>query len=108
MPYDNTNNNVSSMAMASTSAFIDETVNVKVFDQNGNVLKTDSIAIPGGHHIAFIIAQKWPELANTQGSLVFRPANVIANVSIMGLRFASIATGFTVTTLPVMQHFDAP
>ena len=105
MPFDNTGGNVSSMALASTYYLSDEAIDVTAIDQDGNILKRDTVAIQALHHLSFILAKKWPELNNVQGTLIFKPLDVVANVSIMGLRFASIEAGFTVATLPLMQHY---
>jgi len=105
IPFDNQNGNVSSMAMSNTSPYSTETVNVKAVDQNGNTLKTDTISIGANQHTSFIIAERWPELTNTQGSLIFTPSDFIADISLMGLRFASLQNGFTVATLPVIQQY---
>ena len=105
IPFDNKNGNVSSMAISNTSSYSTETVNVKAVDQNGNTLKTDTVSLGANQHTSFIIAQRWPELTNTQGSLIFTPSDIIADVSLMGLRFASLQNGFTVATLPVIQHY---
>ena len=105
IPFDNKNGNVSSMAISNTSSYSTETVNVKGVDQNGNTLKTDTVSLGANQHTSFIIAQRWPELTNTQGSLIFTPSDIIADVSLMGLRFASLQNGFTVATLPVIQHY---
>jgi hypothetical protein len=105
IPYDNKNGNVSSMAMCNTSAYSAETVNVKVVDQSGNTLKADTVSLGANQHTSFIIAQRWPELANTQGSLIFTPSDTIADISLMGLRFASLQNGFTVATLPILQQY---
>ena len=105
IPFDNKNGNVSSIAMSNTSPYSVETVNVKVVDQSGNTLKADTLSLGANQHTSFILAQRWPELANTQGSLIFTPTDIIADISVMGLRFASLQNGFTVATLPVIQHF---
>jgi hypothetical protein len=105
IPFDNENGNVSSMAMSNTSPYSTEAVNVKAVDRNGNTLTSDTISIGANQHTSFIVAQRWPELANTQGSLIFTPSDSIADISLMGLRFASLQNGFTVATLPVIQQY---
>jgi hypothetical protein len=105
IPFDNQNGNVSSMAMSNTSPYSTESVNVKAVDQNGNTLTSGTISLGANQHTSFIITQRWPELANTQGSLIFTPTDSIADISVMGLRFASLQNGFTVATLPVIQQY---
>ena len=105
IPFDNQNGNVSSMAMANTSPYSTEAVNVKAVDQNGNTLTSGTISLGANQHTSFIITQRWPELANTQGSLIFTATDSIADISVMGLRFASLQNGFTVATLPVIQQY---
>ena len=105
MPFDNTNGNVSSVAVANTSALDQDMVNVTAVDQNGNTLVTDTISIGANQHTSFILAERWVALRNAQGTLVVTPSTVFATVSLMGLRFASLQNGFTVTTLPVIQQY---
>lgn len=106
-PFDNTGGNVSSMAIASTNVSANETVNVLVKDEFGNTLLTDSITMKALNHTAFILTDKWAATANKRGTLIFTPPSGVPNtqLSLMALRFESLANGFTVTALPPIQTF---
>ena len=100
-PFDNTNGNISSMAMVDTSAYSNDAIKVTVKDEGGHVILTDTITLKSLQHIAFVLTDRWPGLNNVRGTVLFAPsANSYSFTSMMALRFAALSAGFTMTTLP--------
>jgi hypothetical protein len=83
MPYDNTNGNVTSFAVANpTNA--SETISVS-FQSAGGAISQESLTIPANGHEAFAFPSQFPGTANGQGLSEFYTAN--GGFSLIGLLF---------------------
>ncbi len=82
--FDNTNDFVTSMAIANTD-FVSASMEFTVRDEQGETLTTGSMAMAAMSHAAFTLPQKWPGTAGKRGSVEFQVTSGWA--SAMGLRF---------------------
>lgn len=95
LAYDNTNGYGYGVALVDSAQTVppgqgDDTVDVSIADQNGNQIATDSFPIAPGSHQTFMLADKYPAVANTKGTvtLSMRTTSGWESLSGLGLRFA--------------------
>lgn len=98
LPLDNTRGYVTSMAICNPSRFSTSSVPYTIYDENGAVLKRDSISLASGRKIAFATPERWPETAGRRGTIKFR--GQLTSWSVLGFRFHP---GGTFTTVNVME-----
>jgi hypothetical protein len=85
LPFDNTSGYTTSIALLNPSQFGDSTVPITIYDEAGNVLKTDSVSLRAGHKTAFALPERWGETAGRRGSIHFQ--GNLASLSVLGFRF---------------------
>ena len=84
---------VTGVALANTYQNMPLTVSVTVNDLNGNKILTDTLTLPGYGHTSFMLTDKYPQLANQKGFVVFSGGYYM---NVLGLRATS--TTFTSIT----------
>jgi virginiamycin B lyase len=87
LPFDNTSNYTTGVALANVAT---QSANIRVVirDDTGTVLLTNSIALPAQGHTSFALATNYPNTAQHRGSVEFNtPPN--GKISVLGLRFNS-------------------
>lgn len=85
MPYDNTRGYVTSIAVCNPSEFSTSSVPYTIYDENGAVLKRDSLALQRGNKVAFATPERWPETAGKRGTIHFQ--GQLTYWSVLGFRF---------------------
>ncbi len=108
LPFDYTNS-VVGVAIANSYQTTQLTVNVKAYDLSGNSLFTDTLQLPGMGHTAFMLADKYPQLAGTQGIVIFTGTGTDQNnpngyMNVLGLRANLAGTTFT-SIIPVVPCY---
>jgi hypothetical protein len=87
LAYDNTNGNVTSMAIANLSQTEVARVRVAFRDPSGRLLKVDRVKdIPARGHFAFALESEFPFLQGQRGTADFWILS--GNISVLGLRFS--------------------
>ena len=87
LPFDNTDNYTTGVALANV-ATQSASVAVVIRDDTGTVLLKNSIALPAQGHTSFALATSYPTTAQHRGSVEFdTPPN--GKISVLGLRFNS-------------------
>ena len=68
MPFDETNGALVGLALTNSSSTLTQTALVVAYDRTGNVIVDDfSIALQPQQHMAFVLSQQYPALANQSG-----------------------------------------
>ncbi len=98
LPFDNTDNFVTSMALVNASATIGAAVNVVIRDEAGQQIGTDTISLPGRGHIAFELRERMASTRNRRGTAEFTSTSQITG---LGLRFNP---GGAFTSFPVLKR----
>lgn len=95
LAYDNTTGYNYGVALVDSNTYTyagqpNDTVNVIVVDQTGKQIATDSFQIAPSGHLTFVLANKYPAIANTRGTVTFRisTSNGIGTLAGLGLRAA--------------------
>jgi len=100
VPFDNTDNTATGIAVNSVSL---QTMNVPVIvrDDTGAQIATDTITLPPNAHVAFtLVTDKYPQTANIRGTVEFgTPPG--GQIGALGIR---IPTAHTFTTLPALAR----
>jgi hypothetical protein len=104
IPFDHTNA-VFGVALANSWQSTALTVNVRAVNPSGTTIPTavQSIQLPGNGHTAFLLTDKFPELANLQGLVVFTPVpsdqnNTFGLINALGLRANAEGTSLSTVT----------
>jgi hypothetical protein len=92
LPFDHTTS-VTGVAIANSWIQTPLTVTVTIFDINGNQILTDSFSVPGSGHTAFMLTDRYPQLAGVRGFALFSGSYFM---NVLGLR--ATATTFTSIT----------
>ncbi|HEY3440912.1 MAG TPA: hypothetical protein VGK29_09180 [Paludibaculum sp.] len=98
LPYDNTENFVTSMAIVNTNATTGATVSVTLRDESGTVLGTDSIGLNPRGQFSFRLIDRFPLLANRRGVVEFITNG--PDISGLGLRFNPSGAYTSLPALP--------
>jgi hypothetical protein len=86
LPFDNTNDYVTSMALVNLSNTTAATVRVAFLDPQGNIFKVDRLeSIPARGHIAFELERKFPYLQGRKGTAQFWATT--GQITLLGLEF---------------------
>lgn len=95
LAYDNTNGYSYGVALCDTNTDTylgqpNDTVNVYILDQAGNQVATDSFEIAPAGHMTFMLADRYPVIANTRGTITFAitTSSGIGTLAGLGLRAA--------------------
>jgi len=97
LPFDNTDNFVTSMALVNSSATLGSTISVIIRDEAGVQIGTDSITLNGRGHTAFTLTDRFNVSRNRRGTAEFSSSN--AQITGLGLRFNP---GGAFTSFPVL------
>lgn len=97
VPFDNTENFVTSMALVNSSATLGTTISVVLRDENGVQIGTDSINLGGRGHTAFALTDRFTASRVRRGTAEFTSSN--AQITGLGLRFNP---GGAFTSFPVL------
>jgi hypothetical protein len=102
IPFDNTSGQyVSSLAFANTTS-ASQVYPIEFYDQSGNLLVPDTLALTPKQHTAFVSAQTYPALAGKKGVLLIHGNSTDLSVpTVLGL--LSNTTGAITTIIPVTQ-----
>jgi hypothetical protein len=71
-PFDNTRGYVTSIALVNPGSFSSVTMPLTIYDENGTVLKTDSVSLASGNKTAFALPDRWRETAGNRGTIHFQ------------------------------------
>jgi len=96
LPYDNTNNDQTALAIANQSA-APQTVAVTLFDQSGVQVASSQVNLPAFGHSAFFVPAQFAQAAGQLGIIQFQSA---AGVTGIGLRFSPAGT---FTSIPIIK-----
>ena len=91
MPFDNTQGNVTAVAIANTNPTQSLTVSL-LFETDGGAQSAGSIVLPPHAHQAFVVPLNNPAVAGFRGSIQFTAPS--SDIAVMGLEFTS-AGAFT-------------
>jgi hypothetical protein len=86
VPFDNTNNMVTGVAIANGSETAPANVMILARDASGRQVLSDALPLPVRGHSFFALTTRYPNLVGLRGSIEFRDANGGA-ISVLGLRF---------------------
>ena len=106
LAFDNTGNLSTGLAISNVAA---QAANVSVIirDDTGVEIGTGSINLPAQGHKSFMLtdmsAGGWDVTAGVRGTIEFDTPTG-GRIAPLGLRFAAIPGGFTITTIPVMER----
>ena len=109
LPFDHTSA-VTGVAIANTYQHTPLSIKITVYDLNGSAILNDNIQLPGFGHTAFLLTDKYPQLANRQGLVVFTPIasdqqkNPNGYVNALGLR-ANLAQTSLSTVTPIVPCY---
>ena len=92
LPFNHTNS-VTGVAIANAWLATPLSIGVTIYDLNGNQILTDKMSIPGLGHTAFMLTDRYPQLAGVEGFVVFTGGYYM---NVLGLR--ATATTFTSIT----------
>jgi hypothetical protein len=98
LPFDDTGQYVTSLAFANISTTPRAYV-LEFYDQSGNLVVTDTLALSSKQHTAFVSVKTYPDLAGKKGVLKIHSST--ANLTVLGL--LSNSTGAITTIIPVTQ-----
>jgi hypothetical protein len=106
LAFDNTNGYSYGVALADSNPFPlpglpNSTVTVTITDQTGHVIGTDSFQMASSSHLSFVLTQRYPALANTQGTITFTSHTFsgIGTLAGIGIRAAPSGAFTSVTML---------
>src|SRR5665213_3342583 len=85
MPFDNTQGNVTAVAIANTSGTQTLTVSMN-YVTDGGAQSTTSLVLPAHSHQAFVVTEKTPAVAGFRGGIQFSAPT--PDIAVMGLEFA--------------------
>jgi len=103
LAFDNTGTLATGLAIANVAAQAAD-VNVVIRDDTGAQIGTGSISLAAQGHKSFMLtdaSQGFPVTAGKRGTITFETPTG-GQIAPLGLRAASISSGFTITTIPVM------
>jgi hypothetical protein len=112
LPFDHTTA-VTGVAIANTYQRTPLSIQVTVYDLNGTTILTDTLQLPGYGHTSFLLTDKYQQLANRQGLIVFTPTvtdmqnNPNGYVNGLGLR-ANLAQTSLSTVTPIIPCYYFP
>jgi len=92
LAYDNTGGYSYGVALADSTTFTysgesNDTVTVTFKDQSGNMTGTSSFQMIPGSHTSFVLTDKWPNLTNTKGTVLFlMQSSIVATLAGIGIR----------------------
>lgn len=95
MPFDNTTDFVTSMALVNTSATLGSTVTVVIRDESGAQIGSDVISLGGRAYLPFALTSRFASTLGRRGTVEFSSTSLITG---LGLRFNS---GGAFTSFPV-------
>ena len=98
VPYDNTANFVTGVALANLSS-TQASITATIWDENGNQLGTPTITVAGSGHTAFVLSTKFPLTIGNRGIVQFQNPSGGA-LDGLGLRFSPYGTFTSVPTIP--------
>ena len=98
LPFDNTQNFVTSMALVNANAAQAMIVGVVARDEDGAEILAELIAVAARSHRAFALPDRFPRLANRRGVAEF--STPTADLSGLGLRFHPGGAFTSFPTLP--------
>jgi hypothetical protein len=96
LPFDNTTDFVTSLALVNSSATLGSTITVVIRDENGAQIGADSITLPGRGYSAFALTDRFVATRLRRGTVEF---NATSQITGLGLRFNS---GGAFTSFPVL------
>jgi hypothetical protein len=95
LAYDNTNGYSYGVALVDSNTITyrgepNDTVNVLISDQSGNLLVQDSFQIAPSGHFSFVLAQRYPTVTNTRGNAIFQivTSSGVPTLAGLGIRTA--------------------
>lgn len=98
LPFDNTDNFVTSMALVNSSSNIGAAINVVIRDEAGLQIGTDTISLSGRGQTAFELRERMASTRNRRGTAEFTSTSTITG---LGLRFNP---GGAFTSFPVLKR----
>jgi hypothetical protein len=93
LPYENTDQFVTGVALTNLLANQKTDAIATVWDEDGNEIAVQTVSLPANGHNSFVLTDKFPATTGTRGMIEFRSSNG-APISGLGLR-VSPAGGFT-------------
>lgn len=98
LPYENTENFVTSMALVNTNATTTATIAVNLRDESGSIIGNDSIVLAPRGQTAFRLMDRFPLLLNRRGVVEFTTTGT--DISGLGLRFNPSGAFTSLPALP--------
>jgi hypothetical protein len=102
IPFDNTANFSTGLAVVNPSAIQAATIPVTIRDANGVVTMTDSLTLNPGAHMSFSLASKYSMTAGQMGTIEFDPDLTGGGLNVVAFRFNP--TGAFTTVQPVSRQ----
>jgi hypothetical protein len=97
LPFDNTSGIATGIALSVTTA-TSATVPILVQDDQGNLITTDTITLPGRGHTSFVLGTRYPAAGAVRGTIQFQaPAG--AEIGVIGIR--ALPSGAYTTIPPI-------
>ena len=103
--FDQTGGVVCGAAVVNTNPSTSASLVLEVLDASGQVVGTKSLTIPPLNHVSFKLTDEVPASIGIIGSLRFSNSTTgqIATLAIMGIKATQYKSGWTQTSLPVVQ-----
>ncbi len=111
LAFDNTNGYAYGVALADSNFYPtagepNDTVSVEILDQNGNEIGNDSFPMVPRSNMTFMLATKYPVVANQQGTIIFTMSMTggLQTLAGLGLRAAPLGSFTSVDMFQTMNY----
>jgi hypothetical protein len=101
LPYDNTNNFSTGVAVASPAGASSASILIVARDSEGKHLLTDMLQLPARGHSSFSLPDKYPSLIGLKGTLELQNLKA-SGFTVLGLRFSPSGS---ITSIPVAPKY---
>lgn len=103
--FDQTSGYVCGTAIVNLNSFSPASLIMEALDANGSVIGSAPLTIPPSNHVSFVLTSHLPATAGILGSVRFANASAgqFSSVAIMGIKATAYKTGWTQTSMPVVQ-----
>jgi hypothetical protein len=98
LAFDNTSGNALGVALVNPQANT-VTVHVQLRDLNGLPLGTDTFTMSPMEHMSFMLAEKYPALANQLGTALFNTDSAANAIAALGIQASTIGSSGAITTV---------
>jgi hypothetical protein len=99
LPFDNTENYVTSMALVNSSATVGSAITVVIRNEAGQQIGAETVSLSGRGHTAFSLSERFASTRNLRGTVEFTSTG--SQITGLGLRFNP---GGAFTSFPVLPR----